>query len=224
MRRIIDLSHPVDETTQSYPGDPRPSFTPAATIAAEGFNLLHVSMGSQSGTHVDAPYHFRDDGCPISDIEPERFVGPAAIADLTGKGPRERITGTDLAPVAAALGPGRILVLHTGWDRHYGTAAYYDHPFLDADAARWVLDTGVRTIASDTINPDETVLDGPQPEGFPVHHLVAAAGGIIAENLTNLAAVDFPDPVVSLLPVRLTGADGAPVRAVAMDLREPALP
>lgn len=219
MRRIIDLSHPVDESTQSYPGDPQPSFTPVATIAAEGFNLLHVSMGSQSGTHVDAPYHFRDDGRRISDIEPERFVGPAVVADVTGKAPRERITRTDLDSIADALGPGRILVLHTGWDRHYRTAAYYDHPFLDAEAARWVLDTGVRTIATDTINPDETVLDGPQPEGFPVHHLVAAAGGIIAENLTNLAAVDFPDPVVSLLPVRLTGADGAPVRAVAMDLR-----
>lgn len=216
IQRIVDLSHPVDEMTQSYPGDPEPSFAPVATIADEGFNLLHVTMGSQSGTHVDAPYHFLEGGPRIDEMDLELFVGTAVVVDVTRKGPRERITWTDLAPVATALRPGRILVLHTGWDRHYGTPTYYEHPFLDADAARRVLEAGVRTIATDTINPDETVLDGPQPEGFPVHHLVAGVGGIIAENLTNIAAVTFPDPLLSLLPIRLTGADGAPVRAVAM--------
>lgn len=219
IHRVVDLSHPLDASTQSYPGDPRPSFAPAATIAGAGFNLLHVSMGSQSGTHVDAPYHFLNTGRRIDEMEPELFTGPAVVADVTGKSARERITWADLAPVAGALCPGAILVIHTGWDRHYGTPAYYDHPFLDAGAARRVLDTGVRTLAVDTINPDETVLDGPQPEGFPVHHLVAEAGGVVAENLTNLAAVTFPAPLLSLLPLRLTGADGAPVRAVAMELQ-----
>lgn len=220
VRRVADLSHPLDETTQSYPGDPQPSFTPAATTAEEGFNLSHVSMGSQSGTHVDAPYHFLDRGPRIDEVDPRLFLGAAVTADLTGAGPRERVTWSHLAPVAGALAPGRILVLHTGWDRHYGTQRYYDHPFLDADAARRVLEAGVHTIATDTINPDETVLDGPQPEGFPVHRLVAEAGGIIAENLTGLAAVTFPEPLLSLLPIRLTGADGAPVRAVAMEISQ----
>lgn len=220
LQRVVDLSHPVDAGTQAYPGDPQPSFTPHSTIASEGFNLLHVSMGSQSGTHVDAPYHFLEHGRGIDEMDPSLFLGTAVIADLTSKRARERITWTDLASVADRLGPGRILVLHTGWDRHYGTPAYYDHPFLDKDAARQILDAGVGTIATDAINPDETVLDGPQPEGFPVHHVVAEASGIIAENLTNLAAVDFPEPLLSLLPVRLTGADGAPVRAVAMELQQ----
>lgn len=218
VRRVVDLSHPVDETTQSYPGDPQPSFTPVATVAGAGVNVAHVSMGSQSGTHVDAPHHFLDGAARIDELDPGLFVGSAVVADVTGKGPRERITWPDLAPTAAALGPGRILVLRTGWDRHYGSPAYYEHPFLDVGAARRVLDSGVRTIATDTINPDETVLDGPQPEGFPVHHLVARAGGVIAENLTRLAEVTFPEPLLSLLPIRLTGLDGAPVRAVAMEL------
>ena len=216
VRRTVDLSHPVDGNTQSYPGDPQPVFTPAATIAGTGFNLLHISLGSQSGTHVDAPYHFRADGATIDRLDLSLLTGTAVIVDLTHKGARERITRADLAPAAGKLDEEHILVLHTGWDRHYGTCRYYDHPFLDAEACRHVLDAGVRTIATDIINPDETVLDGPQPEGFPVHHLVAGAGGVIAENLTNLAAVDFPDPLLSLLPIKLTGADGAPVRAVAM--------
>jgi kynurenine formamidase len=48
--------------------------------------------------------------------------------------------------------------------------------------------------------------------------MIAAAGGVVVENLTDLAAVDFPDPFLSMLPLRLTGADGAPVRAVALQL------
>lgn len=55
--RIVDLSHVVNADSQVYPGDPTPSFIPAATLDRDGVNVLHVSMGSHTGTHVDAPYH-----------------------------------------------------------------------------------------------------------------------------------------------------------------------
>ena len=76
----------------------------------------------------------------------------------------------------------------------------------------------VRTIGIDAINLDETPDDDHPGEGFPVHHLVARAGGVIGENFRNLDQVDWADPFVMCLPVRLTGADGAPVRAVAVRL------
>lgn len=57
-----------------------------------------------------------------------------------------------------------------------------------------------------------------RPEGYPVHHAILGAGGVIAENLANLAALDFPNPLLSLLPIKLAGSDGAPVRAVAMEV------
>jgi len=214
--RVVELSHVVGPDTQVYPGDPVPRLSPVATIDADGCNVLHVEMGSQSGTHVDAPYHFRSDGARIDAMEPAAFVGTGVLADVTGKPPRAGITAGDLAGIADELRPGRILLLHTGWDRHWGTEAYFDHPFLDADAARRVLDLGVRTIGLDAPSIDETVPDGPHPTGFACHHLIARAGGVIAENLTGLSAVDFPDPLVSLLPIRLANADGAPVRAVAL--------
>jgi kynurenine formamidase len=62
------------------------------------------------------------------------------------------------------------------------------------------------------------VLDGEHPEGYPVHRLLLGAGGVISENLANLDAVDFPDPLVSLLPIKLGESDGAPVRAVAIEI------
>ena len=69
LRRIVDLSHPINAETQVYPGDPVPELSPATTIDRDGYNVLHVSMGSQTGTHVDAPYHFLADGARIDAMD-----------------------------------------------------------------------------------------------------------------------------------------------------------
>ena len=219
VRGIVDLSHPLQDDTPVYPGDPVARFEPATTISEQGYNVLHVRMGSQTGTHVDAPFHFLEDGARIDQLPLELFLGPAVVADVRGKRPHEPITWADLAPVADRLGPGRMLVLHTGWDAHWGTDAYFDHPFLDGDAAERVVAAGVRTVGLDALSLDETVLDGEPAGGFAAHFAVLGAGGVIIENLTGLAAVRSTDPVVSVLPLRITGADGAPVRAVAFDVR-----
>lgn len=191
---------------------------PASTLAAEGVNVLAVHIGSHSGTHVDAPYHFVDDGQRIDVMDPRLFVGRAVILDVRGKGPRERITVEDLRPHEGRLSEGNIAVLRTGWEDSYGTPGYYDHPFLDRRAAELILDAGVKTVAVDALSVDETVLEGEQPEGYPAHHAILGAGGVIAENLANLDAVTFTDPLLSLLPIRLGDSDGAPVRAVAMEI------
>jgi kynurenine formamidase len=218
IRRVVDLSHPVDDHTPVYPGDPLPRFTPAATIGRDGYNVLHVQMGSQTGTHLDAPYHFLQDGGRVDDLDLDQLCAPAVVVDVRGKGAREAITWADLEPHAGDLRPGVILVLHTGWSRYWGSDTYAEHPFLDGAAARQVVERGVRTVAIDAMSLDETVHTDEHPSGFAAHFAVLGAGGAIAENLTNLEAVDFPDPVVSILPIRFRGADGAPVRAVALEL------
>lgn len=216
-RRIIDLSVPLSESTQVYPGDPAPRAEPATTIEADGFNTLSLRIGSQTGTHVDAPYHFRADGPRIDELDLALFAGEGAVVDLTGLAPRTRITWDAVAPSAGRLRPGVMALLHTGWADHYGTSAYFDHPYLDADACRRMLGLGVRTFLLDLPSIDETPDGTHTGEGFPVHHLVAEAGGVIGENLRNFGRIDFT-PFVSCLPLRLTGADGAPARAVAIDL------
>ncbi|SDC43450.1 Kynurenine formamidase [Geodermatophilus telluris] len=215
VRDIVDLSHPLDDDTPVYPGDPVARFSPATTVAADGYNVLHVRMGSQTGTHVDAPYHFLEDGLRIDEVPLDHFLGPAVVADVRGKPPHGRIEWADLAPWADRLGPGRILLLHTGWDAHWGTDAYFDHPYLTGDAAARVVAAGVRTVGLDALSLDETVLGGEPADGFAAHLAVLGAGGVIVENLRDLGRVPAVDPVVSVLPLRLAGADGAPVRAVA---------
>lgn len=219
IERVVDLSVVLDAGTQVYPGDPQPGFSVATRIETDGYNLLDVHIGSQSGTHVDSPYHFKDDGLRLEDCDLSLFVGPGIFIDVRGHEPRQPIEMRDIAPYEDRLGPRTIAVFHTGWSRHYGTVSYFDHPFLDANACERMLNNGVRTFALDGINLDETILDDREPN-FSCHLQIADAGGIICENLTNLAAVDFEDPIVSLLPVRFGGdADGAPCRAVAFKVR-----
>jgi kynurenine formamidase len=217
VRRVVDLSVPLDDATPVYPGDPPIRLSPAATIAHDGYNLLDVHMGSQSGTHCDAPYHFLADGSRVDELDLRLFTGPGLIVDVRGRPHRHPIDAAELGRLDR-IAPGTLVLLHTGWSAHYRTPRYADHPYLGADACRALLDRGVRTIGLDTPNVDETP-DAAHPDGgWPCHRMIAAAGGVVVENLTNLAAVDFPDPFLSILPLRLTGADGAPVRAVALQL------
>jgi kynurenine formamidase len=218
--RAVDLSVPVEAGTTVYPGDPEPRLRVHSTIERDGFNLLHVEMGSQTGTHVDAPYHFEESGARIDEVDLTRFAGPAVVVDATGLPPRGRISTEHVAAVADRLAPGVVVLLRTDWSEHRGRPSYFSHPFLDPAACRLLLDAGVRTIGIDAINLDETP-DGEHPgDGYPCHHLVAGVGGIIAENLTDLVEVeDLVDPLVCLFPIRLAGADGAPVRAVALQLQ-----
>ncbi len=215
--RVIDLSVPLTSETQVYPGDPVVSFAPHSSIAVDGFNLLAVTMGSQSGTHVDAPFHFDESAPRIDEVPLERFIGLGVVVDARDAGERGRISVAHITPVLDRLERGVIVLLHTGWSAHYGTPRYFDHPFLDRQACELLLDHGVRTIGIDAINLDETPDDDHPGEGFPSHHLIAEVGGVIVENMTNLAAISTEHPVISVLPLAFVGADGAPVRAVAIE-------
>ncbi len=218
VRRIVDLSMPIDERTPFYPGDPEPRVCPATTIAREGVNVLRLDLGSHSGTHCDAPFHFLEDGLRLDELPLERFCGPGVVVDCTRVAPRTAIGWELLAPHEARLRAGALLLLRTGWDERATPDTVFDHPFLDGQACRRALSLGVRTIGIDAINLDETP-DGPlDRDRFVCHDAVSRAGGVIVENLVALGAIDFPDPWVSVLPLRVPGADGAPTRAVAMEL------
>ena len=217
--RVVDLSREITAETVVYPGDPVPHINQHATIAKDGFNLVSIQMGSQSGTHVDAPYHFDDNTEKIDEIPLDRFVGRGVVLRCDGVRARERITLDSVRTGAESARAGDIVLVHTGWARHYGTPAYFVNPFLDSGLVSFLLERGVRTIGLDALNIDETPNDSHPGEGFPAHHLIANVAGVICENLCNLESIDFADPLVSLLPMKFVGIDGAPVRAVAMEVR-----
>ena len=220
--RIVDLSVPVRADMQVYPGDPAVRIRPATQLDVDGVNVLSIHAGSHTGTHVDAPYHVLAEGARLDELDLGLFHGPAVVADLRGLAPRAAIDWPALAACAPELRAGAVLVLHTGWSAHFGTPEYLAHPWLTADAARWIVASGVRTVAVDALSPDPTPGGGssggePGDGSFPAHRILLGAGGVIVENLTNVAELaELSDPVLSCFPLALAEADGAPVRAVAM--------
>jgi kynurenine formamidase len=215
-RALIDLSHHLDGSTQIYPGDPKFSSCPALTLEKDGFNVMSISLGTHTGTHVDAPSHSIKDGASITALDLSLFQGPALVIDMRGKQAREQIVWEDLEPYESQMQKGRIVVLYTGWSLHWKTRKYIDHPFLDRTAAEGLMKAGIRTVGMDFLSPDETFHEGTESAGcFVAHEIILSQGGVIAENLTNLDAISVGDFTVSLMPLKLTDLDGSPVRAVA---------
>ncbi|GAA2992345.1 cyclase family protein [Kitasatospora albolonga] len=239
---LIDLTHPVTTGMPVYPGDPEVVVRPALTTAADGVNVLALHLGSQSGTHVDAPYHVDVTWPTLDGLPLTLFTGPAVLADLRGLEPRSAVTAAQLAPALAGAAEGSVLLLATGWARHWGTDHYLAHPYLTPEAAGAVVAAGIRSVGVDALSIDLTpepapadpavaaLLDSlsdehdpaPEPGSLAAHRalLGAPGGAVVCENLTDLTplleARDAGLPVaVSFFPIRLTAADGAPVRAVA---------
>lgn len=130
--RLVDLSHRLTSGGTVFPGDPQIRLAPAARIDADGFAVTSVTMGSHSGTHVDAPSHTVAGGRMMDDVDVARLIGRAHLLRVPGLAPRERIGLARLEDQLAALpDDARIVLLVTGWDRFWGDAAYLDHPFLD---------------------------------------------------------------------------------------------
>lgn len=225
MANIVDLSHALDSSLTIYPGDPKFSSCPHLTLASDGVNVQCITLGSHAGTHVDAPYHFVEDGKKINEIPISTFMGRAIVADLTVHGigrelrDREEIQWTDLERYEEAMKTQNdaILLLRTGWSRYWGTQNYFNHPYVSAEAARRIVETGVRLVGIDTLSPDETVVDEAEAAGheYAFHKIVLGAGVVIAENLTNLESIQEGSWIVSLVPLKLSGSDGSPIRALA---------
>lgn len=237
-RKFIDLTHPLDSETQIYPLDPLFSSNHYATHEKDGYCVHQLSLGTHTGTHIDAPYHFVADGQTIDQMPLETFVSEAVIVDLSeatlrtdeagherSLRARERITWEDLTPYAALMKPGRMFLVNTGWSKaHYKSDKYLDHPYFAPGVASELVARGIKLVGTDTLNPDETPpTDGAEcAEGFGFHEVFLGAGGTIVENLTNLeelihAQKEAPSSkwMINVVPLKLTGADGSPVRAFA---------
>jgi kynurenine formamidase len=206
---LIDLSHPITDGMQVYPGDPAVHLHAALTLARDGVAVTGLSIGSHTGTHIDAPSHTVAGARTLADVSLDELLGDALVLRLPGLRERE-VYGWDrlVGGVPARLPP--IVVLDTGWARWFGTPRALAHPALDAAAAAELVARGMRILAVDTLSPDLTA----EPAGaFPVHEVVLGGDGLIVENLRGLE--ELPGTArIGFFPLRLDG-DGAPVRAVA---------
>lgn len=214
-RRIVDLSLELKSGMMVYPGDPEVEITEALTVAKDGVNILRLHMGSQSGTHLDSPYHIDDSLPKLNELPLDRFVGPAVVIDASTYGERQEIPWSAFASSESLMKPGTIVLIRTDWsDRHFGTPMYLAHPYPSLEAIENFVALGVRTVGVDFLSLDRTPADG-EPFELPNHKAFAGVGGVIVENLIGLASIDSPGAMASVFPLKLGATDGAPVRAVA---------
>jgi kynurenine formamidase len=215
---LVDLSHEIRDGLVTYPGLPAPvirdhlSRADSRSHYAPGteFHIGRIEMVANTGTYLDTPSH-RFEGKPDLALLPLD-----ALANLEGVVLRPAVAGR--AVTAAALGAvdvrGKAVLVQTGWDRHFGTPAYAQgHPFLTRDAAERLRDGGAALVGIDSLNIDDTA-DGARP----VHTVLLAAGILVIEHMTNLAALPPAGFRFFAVPPRVRGMGTFPVRAFALVL------
>ena len=114
-RMFHDLTQIISKDIPVYSGDPQPDFEQSSTIDKDSYNVTRISMGSHTGTHVDAPRHFMIDGNSI-DREPlSKFIGESIVIDLSKRcNIGEGITCSDLEAYSKIIRENDILLLYTG--------------------------------------------------------------------------------------------------------------
>jgi len=204
--KLIDLSHPLRHGQDTFPMDPKLSIVVHSTTKTLKYNITQVSMSTHQGTHLDAMYHFIDDGKTLDQMPLDWFYGPARVLRIP-KQAGEEITTQDFQPFEEHLVPGAKIIYETGWHRQFGAENFFtEFPSLTQDAARYLASKQIRMLGMDTPTPGN--------DWYEVHHILLGAEIVIVESLANLDQT--PDEFTFVgFPLNFKGRDGSPIRAVA---------
>lgn len=210
----IDLTLEISNKLPSFPGSPRPQFILWADKKSDGYNLELIFLSSHSGTHLDAPYHFIENGIKIDRIPLNRLITGAILCNIR-KGSDMPITRSDIVSFEAKNGkipPNSAVVFSTGWSRNLARKDYFTkNPGLSASAAKYLSEKRVSLVGIDSPS-----IDLGKDSKFSVHHVLLKSGILILENLCNLDKIQRTDFMLIVLPLKLKDATGSPVRAVAI--------
>ncbi len=172
------------------------------------FQIGRIDMVANTGTYVDSPFHRYAEGRDLSELPLE------SLADLDGivvRQPFARGLAVDTDAFDGLDVRGRAVLVHTGWDRHWRTEAYYSgHPFLTEDAALWLAANFAAFVGIDSHNIDDTAR-----RSRPVHTILLGADIPIGEHLTGLDRLPDAGFRFSAVPPKVKGMGTFPVRAYA---------
>ena len=214
--RLVDLSHVIEHGMTTYKGLPGPivcdywtrSGSAAQYDDGSTFQIGRIDMVANTGTYIDTPFHRYEEGADLARIE---LASMAALDGIVIRKPHGDGLAIDVPDIAGREVRGKAVLLHTGWDEHWRTDAYFhDHPFLTAAAARLLVQGGARLVGIDSHNIDDT-----RARARPVHTLLLGGGVLICEHLTNLAELPDDGFRFSAAPPKIAGMGTFPVRAFA---------
>lgn len=207
----IDITLPISDRLPTWPGDPGVSVMPVDVVAeGDAANVASLSFSSHTGTHIDAPRHIFDDGKTVDQIPIELLIGPCRVIepDVDGR----PIEPSDLKQFLP-LNTERLLI-KTGNSELWEDSAFFpDYSSLSPSAAELLVASGVLLVGVDYLSIDEF-----SDPGLSAHRVLLAEDVVIVEGL-DLRNAKSGEYLLTVLPLRIQGGDGAPARAILEPLQ-----
>ena len=212
--QVIDLTMKITPSIRVFPGSPQPSFIPWSRFDVNGYDSEAMFMSTHTGTHVDAPCHFKPGLASIDMIPADRLVCNATLVRVEKKA-NQLIEEQDLGDYQ--IRQGYAVVIATGWEKRSGNSNYMsENPGLSKQAARHLSRNKVNAVAIDSPS-----IDAGADTKFAVHHILLSSNILVVENLCNLDKVARNSSSVTtftliICPLKLGGATGSPARVLAL--------
>lgn len=210
---MIDISMPLKSGMVTWPGDPAVAIDLLASIEKGSIcNVTRMAMSAHTGTHMDAPRHFIQDGITMEQMPLDATIGPCRVIAIedTAAIRRAELEPHNIQPAE------RILFKTANSARCYQTDAFYDDfIYVSNEAAKYLAERRVRTVGVDYIS-----IGGFHKDLVRTHLTILGAGIWVIEGL-NLSAVAPGAYDLICLPLKMPGADGAPARAILRELPRP---
>lgn len=209
MFRVVDLTLPLS------PGDRGVKIEQIRRFETDGWNATTLSLYSHCGTHMDAPIHFGVDTDSIDTLCVDKLIGPAWVVDVRPIAPRALIEVKHVGVVAERLEVGDGLLICTGWSEYYGKERYRNElPRISEELAHWCVEQKIRILG---VEPPSVADVNNSQELTSIHRILFEGSVIVVEGLANLAALTKPKVTFIALPLKITGGDGSPARAIALE-------
>jgi arylformamidase len=206
----IDISIPLHSGMVAWPGDdPFKRIRTLRITQGDHCNLSKLSMSAHTGTHMDGPKHFLDGADGIDSMPIDATVGPARVIEIRDP---ERIAIAELEPHRPAKDERLLFKTRNSTDLWKAREFQANYVYIPADTARYLAESGVRTVGVDYLSVGANGDDGDE-----THRILLGAGIWIIEGL-NLEQVDPGDYELVCLPLKIVGGDGAPARAAVRKL------
>lgn len=218
--KIIDLTFPLENGMPSFPSTNHQKFESSmvSSINSAGRETRRFVCGSHCGTHIDAMKHFLGGDGSIDKIPLERLLGEAWLINMGELKTKTIISKEDIENKLPKLKVEK-LILRTDWSRHWKTAQYFkDWPSLSHDAAKMLVEKGIKLLAMDFPSPDTVYCGNQSSMDSPNHKFFFMNDVILVEYLCNLDKLKEGKIFFAALPLKLSGFDGSPARIVSWEI------
>ncbi len=214
---FIDLTHEMEKGMPCFHADWHTAFSSETlgTIQSVGRNTKKLTLGSHTGTHMDAPRHFIPDGITIPEIPLSTLFGDVTLIDLRSLADDTEVTTEMLRGIPLHE---RVICVF-GWDKHWNTGDYYaKYPYFSEEAAQYLVDSGVKLLGLDTPSPDDSKTPLHAENDSVIHKLFLKNGVILVEYLATAGITDYTRGYqIAALPMKINDSDGAPARVILIE-------